>query len=388
MYLGIAFQFRICKVRFYFLNVYYLIKSYYLAQTMGEVKYRNAYDESGRLVSIAEVNDENRYQHKYFCIGCGAELKPRLGFVNAHHFYHIDSTHLCSGETYLHKLAKKKLVERFHSSKEFVVAYYRKLTCKEEKECEFYSIWSCQKEVLEEFDVKRYYDMCTEEQSLDKGKFQADICISDSSGKNSPILIEICVSHKSEKEKLESGHKIIEIKITSEEDIEALCLGKIVASNKYSENPNQVMFYGFKKESLLKETLHAKFLSRFILYDSGKAYVSSFDREFMCDSRNRKHSSHSLIEFNIDEGNAHGNLLAIGLIKALDCGFNVKNCQLCKYLKEAWEGPMFCTMSKNYGTPQHPNYSEALICKYYRINKERIEQERENMSRMLITRVE
>jgi len=355
---------------------------------MKVVKYQNAFDETGRLVSINELNADNRYQHKYFCIGCGAELKPRLGNVKAHHFYHIDSTHPCSGETYLHKLAKKKLMEKFYSSPEFIVAFFRILTCKDEKACEFYSAGYCKKEILEEFDVKKYYDTCTEEQSLDNGKYQADICISDSSGKNSPILIEICVSHKSEKEKLDSGHKIIEIQITSEEDIESLCLDKIVASNKYSENPKQVVFYGFKKESLLKETLRAKFLSRFILYDSGKAYVSSCDREFMCDSRNRKHSSHSLIEFNIDGGNAYGNLLVIGLINALDYGFNVKNCQLCKYLKEAWEGPMFCTMSKNYGTPQHPNCSEALTCKYYRINKGRIDQERENMSRMLISRID
>lgn len=355
---------------------------------MSEVKYRNAYDESGRLVSITDVNADNRYLHKYFCVGCGAELKPRLGSVNAHHFYHIDSTHPCSGETYLHKLAKKKLVEKFYSSREFIIAFYRVLTCMEEKDCEFYSIWSCKKEILEEFDVKKYYDTCKEEQSLDDGKYQADICISDSSGRNSPILIEICVSHKSEKEKLESGHKIIEIKIASEEDIESLCLGKIVASSKYSENSNQVVFYGFKKESSLKETLRAKFLSRFILYDSGKAYVSSFDRSFMCDSRGRKYSSRSRIEFNIDEGNTFGNLLVIGLIKAQDYGYAVKNCQLCKYLKEAWEGPMFCTMSKNYGTPQHPNNSEALTCRFYRINKDRIAQERENMSKMLITRVD
>ena len=121
--------------------------------------------------------------------------------------------------------------------------------------------------------------MCTEEQSLDKGKFQADICISDSSGKNSPILIEICVSHKSEKEKLESGHKIIEIKITSEEDIEALCLGKIVASNKYSENPNQVMFYGFKKESLLKELTYAFPESYRIKRDKNFACSVSFNND-------------------------------------------------------------------------------------------------------------
>ena len=355
---------------------------------MSEVKYRNAYDESGRLVSIAEINDDNRYHHKYFCVGCGAELKPRLGTINAHHFYHIDSIHPCSGETYLHKLAKKKLIEQFYSSKEFIVAYYRVLTCMDKKECEFYSYRSCKKEILEEFNIKKYYDTCKEEQSVDNGKYQADICISDSSGKHSPILIEICVSHKSEKEKLESGHKIIEIKITSEEDIESLCHSKIVASNKYSENSEQVVFYGFKKESLLKETLRAKSLSRFILYDSGKAYVSSYDREFMCDSRDRKHSSHSLIEFNIDEGNTYGNLLVIGLLKAQDYGHAVRNCQLCKYLKEAWEGPMFCTMSKNYGTPQHPNNLEALTCSYYRINKERIAQERENMSKMLITRVD
>ena len=92
---------------------------------MSSIKYKYAFDESRKIVSIDSVTDADRYNHTYYCISCGAELKPRLGSKNVHHFYHVNADASCSGETYLHTLAKYRLKDRFDSSEEFKISLYQ-----------------------------------------------------------------------------------------------------------------------------------------------------------------------------------------------------------------------------------------------------------------------
>lgn len=79
---------------------------------MAEIKYQYAYDESKNLVSIKDITKENRNQNQYICIGCGNPLLPRAigSKYRRPHFYHKELVD-CSGETYLHKLAKKLIKE-------------------------------------------------------------------------------------------------------------------------------------------------------------------------------------------------------------------------------------------------------------------------------------
>ena len=46
---------------------------------MALIKYHYAYDESKQVININDVSSIERSKHSYYCVGCGAEMIPRLG---------------------------------------------------------------------------------------------------------------------------------------------------------------------------------------------------------------------------------------------------------------------------------------------------------------------
>lgn len=188
---------------------------------MAEIKYQYAYDENQHLISINDITKENRNEHQYVCIGCGNPLLPRaIGSKSRRpHFYHKELVD-CSGETYLHKLTKKIFREKFLNAEHFEVTYRVK------KECDAFNCKFRNKRCVDEYstttiDLKEYYDTCEEEVTIKS--FVADLLLTNSKNPQiPPILIEVCVSHACEPEKRNSGLKIIEMKIRSEDDIKDL----------------------------------------------------------------------------------------------------------------------------------------------------------------------
>lgn len=182
------------------------------------IKYHYAIDKDGNLVDIDKVTRDDRAK-QYFCVGCGEELIPVLGDVREHHFRHKGN--LCSKETYLHKLEKKILKEKFDSQAEFIIKYYIKYYCDKSKNCErstLYKQQHCLRKELIVQDLKQMYDTCAEEAYYNG--FRADLKIySKSHPEREPIFIEISVTHDCEEKKKDSGIRIIEVKIDSEEDV-------------------------------------------------------------------------------------------------------------------------------------------------------------------------
>ena len=90
---------------------------------MAGVKHHYALNEQGRLVSIKQAYLERNDSHTYHCLGCGAGMIARLGKVRTRHFAHrADEAH-CGSETYLHKLAKRLIKEKFEKDPSFLVGY-------------------------------------------------------------------------------------------------------------------------------------------------------------------------------------------------------------------------------------------------------------------------
>ena len=79
------------------------------------IRFHNAKNQDGHIVQINEVTNENRAKH-YYCVGCGGEMSAVLGDKRDHHFRHKEAH--CSWESYLHKLGKLRLKERFELRKE------------------------------------------------------------------------------------------------------------------------------------------------------------------------------------------------------------------------------------------------------------------------------
>ena len=76
-------------------------------------------------------------------------------------------------------------------------------------------------------------------------------------------------------------------------------------------------------------------LFRFQLFQSGAAYVSNFEEMPTCDVK--KQNTKSILELNIDYGYIGDvTVYDYGLITAINMGYEVKNCRLCKYQKSGF----------------------------------------------------
>lgn len=209
--------------------------------------YSYAFDNESHLIHAEKAIKGNEYR----CPNCGRKMIPKQGEKRVWHFAHKANTENCSYETYLHKLAKRRICECFNESAHFMIQCQSKLRCN--VDCPLGAKQPCEWNENEK-DLKQYYDLCVEEKQVDK--YRADLLISNSKeGDKEPILIEIWVKHKSTEEKLNSGLQIIEINIESEEDIEEIVntASKIQNQNCVNGWENKVhndkiLFYNFKKE--------------------------------------------------------------------------------------------------------------------------------------------
>lgn len=351
---------------------------------MVSIKYHYAYNELDELVAIEDVDEAYRDAHTFHCISCGAEMIAKLGKVNAHHFAHKIEQESCGPETDLHKLAKVILKQKFYSSAPFEISYNRHLVCAKANECQFYVDNECQSAIPETFDLKKFYDTCLEEQEVNG--YVADLLLSDSTGKyRQPISLEIAVTHKSTKEKRDSGLKIVEICIKDEADVVTLAHGPI------SEPVAELI--GFDKQSRQKVALENRSIQRFFLYRNGAAYVTNMDDLISCKDVHTRLQKHSILELNIDSFYlAEISPYEYGYVKAMDLGFTIMNCMFCKYHRNGYEvgvgmSPIFCCLYKKYGTPKNPKPAEAMRCSYYKEDKEHIKDIRESMNSIAISLV-
>lgn len=176
--------------------------------------YSYALDSAGSMIHISQAERDKQY----FCPQCGGLMTPHMGAIRRWHFTHKANTENCNYETYLHRIAKTRIREVFLSASKFVISYDVSITCNK-ADCFRDRKNICSGTIKQFFDLKQYYDECTEE--YEYNGFRADLLLSSTRNPDrEPILIEIYVSHKSSDEKINTGVRIIEIKITSEEDIE------------------------------------------------------------------------------------------------------------------------------------------------------------------------
>ena len=366
---------------------------------MNNIKYSYAYDGKA-IVHIDHVAEHQEFR----CISCGKKMVAKLGSKKSHHFAHKANTQSCSSETYLHKLAKTFLMQKFQTGA-FEIEMKRYYLCVEAESCLFNG--NCRQSDWKKYDLKEHYDSCVEEQSVDG--FLADLLIAGEG--RDPIFIEICVSHGCTPQKISSGHKIIEIQISSESDIEYFLQG--IISEK-----DGVHFYGFDRVMKNKKQVYKKRIKRFVLHRSGAAIV----KDISCQKQRMKYAQSSILELNMnyyasesydycggdclydeddyyeDDDAEHSYLYATlkfgatpldaGLAYAVNKGLSFKNCHLCKYVRDdSYDGGLFCCMSKKYHTPCNPNQKDAGNCAYYSLNREKVQDIMPLLSSLIISEV-
>ncbi len=181
------------------------------------ILYRLARGADGGLVDAQSLSSNARGAG-YSCIACGAPMIPKLGEERSKHFAH-GTGKSCSGETYLHRLAKECFAEGFRRLREegraCRVMYPAKACCP-------VSSSSCP-------DGEWPVDLARFDQLQIEGPVQgciADVLLTQSSTGRA-LAVEIWVTHECEQEKVAKGFPILEVKIVDEAGALSLASGTL-----------------------------------------------------------------------------------------------------------------------------------------------------------------
>ena len=183
-------------------------------------------------------------------------MLPRLGLHNEHCFAHAGN-HKCGGESYLHKAAKLLLARRFNErSKPFVIGLTSERPCVRFDNCQEAAYKCSLLPEYKEYNLMEFYDLPAEVE-IDilepdgKTHFTPDAMLRSSSSNREDIFIEVYYKHKVTKEKKESGHQIIEIRVRELADLKSL-----EEMDCFKESKD-IVYYNFKPRKATPEQIEA-----------------------------------------------------------------------------------------------------------------------------------
>ncbi len=284
------------------------------------VQYLYALDCDNNLVKISDVTKDNR--ERYHCLSCGMEMSAVLGNKIEHHFRHKGDE--CSRESYLHKLSKLLLKERFDKSPTFEISYYIvKGGCS--NECCSLRDKTCE-ENLELFtlDLKKDYNHCEIEGSY-KG-FRADVKLSDTRNPDrKPIFLEIYVKHKCSNDKIASGIQIIEIPVKNEDDVlKSFDESRMVKDKELLSDKDMIKFHNFPRQIYPK-------LSLFYVYEDKNGVIQSkiIRRVCNCTQNGRPLCKNALFEMHFKDDDIIDYIRHFFMFKAIDNQIYIKDCRIC-----------------------------------------------------------
>lgn len=301
--------------------------------------HRYAVDEQGNTIYIKDVTLETRH-NKFYCMNCDGEMIPVLGQEREWHFRHKVDTPSCSYESYIHKIGKEKLKERFYNQETFPVSYFIEYTCTKSNKCPFKEKLpnqKCNKRDKRTIDLKQIYDTCEEEKTY-KG-YRADLMLTHSKHpEQEPLFIEIAYKHDCNQKKLASDIQIIEVKVNSDKDFkmsfnERELMYMDFSSNDpyiYGDKP-PVRFYSFPRQADYSISL-----SRFIVFKTEKGTTEGLvlPQKVSCQEYEPYQSPIVYYELATSEEilkhEKRENLYAFGMAMAIKNGYPVKHCLYCQ----------------------------------------------------------
>lgn len=361
---------------------------------MGIIKYKRAKNNNDEIVNIEEVTPEMRKATRFTCISCGQELSACLGSKNQHHFRHKTEVD-CNFETYLHKMGKytfiKAYTECLTQEKPFNIVLRQKVPCVKDKYCQIRHSFGddpdvCNKYEWKEFDLTQYYDSVAEEEKVEPLSFVADILLKSSKG-NQPIFVEIMVSHACEKDKIQSGYRIIEIELNKEEDLELIesCQLKqtelsdsdYLDTDKRKNRGNKeetpvVRFYNFSDAK--KELLNCHEVHQFAIYKNNPSHFK-LNETVQCGEKDKMIECHrqennllyEILFYDVNLWGGGG--FAFGVAKAFEKGFKIRNCFLCRFharnqyrFTEEEAKPIYCKLYRKLHTERLCHSTQAIDC--------------------------
>ena len=184
---------------------------------------------------LTHINVAHGDLDDYYCPSCNCRMQKKCGHIRSWHFAHDphyanEIQKNCSYESYLHCYAKLRFKEWFDNASSIILYITPHIICEQYDNCIFPERNLCSiEEPQKEYDLKRYFDSCIIECTIETpdGKYRPDLLLSSESNKNRQLLIEINVTHECTEKKKSSNLKIIEFDIDSEEDVD-----NIISNNK------------------------------------------------------------------------------------------------------------------------------------------------------------
>jgi hypothetical protein len=342
----------------------------------GMIKYQYAKDSDQKLIDINYLNEMNRHEFKFFCIGCGNELIARLGKQKIKHFAHKMIV-TCSGETYLHQLGKQLFYENYNyclaNAQPFYIEIYQSKICNHYED-DLGFICNLERKI-NKFDLIKYFDKISIETK--EGSFIADILLY-STYNNNKIFIEIAVTHLSSEDKINSNYRIIELEISSEEELEP------IKRKLLSKKNESIKFINFKP-IVFKCKGNCEKSFNFITLDKNeqcllKQYNLTQIKQILIEDKDK------ILDYKIlkDRQILYPEIFKKGVADFALKGLKIKNCYLCRYHanndswddKELGSNLVFCKFLKI-----QCNSNQAVKCSYFKFEdkyvKEILEESKE-----------
>lgn len=319
-----------------------------------DIKYRYSYTINKEdIVDINTLDRQSIYNSNIFkCLGCDNVLIPVLGDIRQKHFRHKVNIN-CSSETYLHKLAKTTFYQVYKDcldkGKPYCISFEQTRICNHYNKD--YLVNCLYNETEQSFDLTHYFSKIYLEEK--QASFIPDLLLTNEKGDK--LFVEIAVTHKIEQSKVNSGHRIIEFDIASEDDI------NIIKSTN-SKQSEKVRFFNFRhkligdfcKGKCTKDTIY----SYFVIYNNGKgAILEGSVKQINILRESKKFKYVKYVE-------------TIGfyeyvklIVEAYRNKRGIKNCFLCRFhtINDYWNEPIYCKFRKI-----NCDYDEAARCKCYR----------------------
>lgn len=334
------------------------------------LKYNHAYDEMGHRISIYDVPDEGHLNRVFTCIGCGGMMVACIGKKRKYFRHKLEEAN-CNKETYLHKLAKLRIKEKFDdTTKPFKISLWGETQCY--LHCERFSPNNCCAEGKHPFiDLHEYYDTCELEKGVDG--YIADLLLTSVEHPDrKPILIEVFVKHKCTEEKIDSGNKIIEVSVKDEDSIDTLINNDWVQRKyyeEYEENTVEATFYGFSPKAINRdinvdrEYSYGFNVGRFVLYPSGK-FINLSVR---CNRTRERYHVNSLLELNVHSKNGEISILELAHYLRNDLKIEIKHCSICRFFYEDRYGYDHCGGSTQKPILSRQEKSNSVECPLFQL---------------------
>lgn len=332
-----------------------------------EILYRYATMQSGNVVDIHDISpDDDTSRHQdYFGVSCGHKMIPVMGTSRAWHFRHAVDIQ-CSKETDLHDLGKRVFYQVYKTcldeNKPFEIRFPVKKFCTFCKDTGFDLTKSCElSNVRQTWNLIEKYPIIHEPDTVMGGEFKPDVLLVHEN--EDKIFIEIFVTHESTPTKINSGAKIIEILLHTEDDIQYIKSCILSASDK-------IRFYNFPKTK--KENLESNYRCVFTFFVVDYKGECSIDTNRLGYVSDDEYSGNIRYYKNLpDRHPVSSEDYFRELINAFRLhGKKVKNCFLCKYhaqntYKDSASKPIFCKVYKKANVDKTCSPSGALKCREF-----------------------